>query len=384
VAAKAPDVRAIDAYLTDINLAISIAALAHEAGQIGGARGRYLEGLAACFEVMWDLAGEVLGRGPEVPYERCVRASTGHAPAASKADGLRGKVRDVLASQGLASRHGDDLMAAVDAWRDRHLVPAGDIEPLSRAIIAELDGLTLRHVVPNLPRPLHDVPRANITFLPIENAWFSGSMNYLGRARRSDGRPEYEATYEINAALRISRPEFQQLVSHEVVPGHVTTFAYLQDLHERDLVGFEASVLTMNTRAATLFEGIANNAVLMAYGVTSVDDLPGEDLRIGVMLALLQDAAKNQASWLTWHERRDQESVAAELRRDYLVSEERADKLSGAWGRHPLMGRMYLPCYQAGTELVARLRRAYPPERLIPALYGCRGVVDAVTIEDAI
>jgi hypothetical protein len=164
----------------------------------------------------------------------------------------------------------------------------------------------------------------------------------------------------------------------------VTTFAYLQDLHERDQVGFEASVLTMNTRAATLFEGIANNAILMAYGVTSVDDLPGEDLRIGVMLALLQDAAKNQASWLTWHERRDQASVAAELRRDYLVSEERADKLSGAWGRHPLMGRMYLPCYQAGTELVARLRRAYPPERLIPALYGCRGVVDAVTIEDAI
>jgi hypothetical protein len=38
------------------------------------------------------------------------------------------------------------------------------------------------------------------------------------------------------------------------------------------------------------------------------------------------------------------------LRRDYQVTEERADKLSGAWGRHPLLGRLYLPGYRAGTE----------------------------------
>ena len=77
------------------------------------------------------------------------------------------------------------------------------------------------------------MPRANIEFLPIKDAWFSGSMNYLGRARRPDGSPEYEATYEINASLEISLPEFLQLVSHEVVPGHVTTFAYLQNLYWR-------------------------------------------------------------------------------------------------------------------------------------------------------
>jgi len=61
-------------------------------------------------------------------------------------------------------------------------------------------------------------------------------------------------------------------------------------------------------------------------------------------------------------------------RRDFLVSEERADKLSGAWGRHPLMGRMYLPAYRAGTEKVAELRLKYPPELVLPALYGCRGL----------
>jgi hypothetical protein len=51
--------------------------------------------------------------------------------------------------------------------------------------------------------------------------------------------------------LQISFPEFEQLVSHEVVPGHVTTFAYLQNLYVRGKAGFEATVLTMNTRAAT-------------------------------------------------------------------------------------------------------------------------------------
>ena len=53
-------------------------------------------------------------------------------------------------------------------------------------------------------------------------------------------------------------------MSHEVVPGHVTAFAYLQNLYCARTRGFEATVLTMNTRAATLFEGIANNAILIA------------------------------------------------------------------------------------------------------------------------
>ena len=44
-----------------------------------------------------------------------------------------------------------------------------------------------------------------------------------------------------------------------------------------------------------LFEGIANNAILIAHGVTEIEQLPDEDLQIGVLLALLQDDAKNQS-----------------------------------------------------------------------------------------
>ncbi len=166
-------------------------------------------------------------------------------------------------------------------------------------------------------------------------------------------------------------PEFYQLISHEVVPGHVTTFAYLQNLYVRGLAGFEATVLTMNTRAAALFEGIANNAILIAHGATELDQLPDEDMQIGALLALLQDDAKNQSSFLTWGEGRPQAEVASVLRNEFLVSQERAEKLSGAWGRHPLLGRMYLPAYRAGTEKVAEWRRKYPAEKVLPVIYGC-------------
>jgi hypothetical protein len=371
VSAATPDRAAIDAYLAAVDIRGAIRGLNAEAAALGGMRGQYLA----------DLAMEILGHGQSVPYERCVLASTGRAPEPSDPASKRERVAELLGRAGFTPRTRDELLAAVDAWRKSRAVSMASIQTLGAAVIGYFDGLSARHVVPYLPLELHAVPRANIQFLPIREAWFSGSMNYLGRARRADGSPEYEATYEINASLEISVPEFLQLVSHEVVPGHVTTFAYMQNLYWRGVAGFEASVLTMNTRAAALFEGIANNAILMAHGVTEVDQLPDEDLQIGVLLALLQDDAKNQSSYLTWGLNQPQPQVAQALRKDFLVSLERADKLSGAWGRHPLLGRMYLPAYRAGTEKVAELRRRFSAQALLPVLYGCSGLVDVTTIE---
>ncbi len=380
VSARAPDRQAIEAYLAAVDVSGAIQGLKTEAAGMTGLRGEYLRGLAVCFETMWDLALEMLGKGEPVPYERCVEASIGQAPSQSDPTAKRERVAELLGRAG----YGADLRTAVDAWRKARFVPMAVIRGLGAAVITQYDALSGAHLGPYLPAEFEAVPRANIQFLPIQDAWFSGSMNYLGRARRADGTPEYEATYEINTSLEISFPEFVQLVSHEVVPGHVTTFAYLQNLYARGLAGFEASVLTMNTRAAALFEGIANNAILIAHGVTEVEQLPDDDLQIGVLLALLQDDAKNQSSYLTWKDGVPQPEVAAILRRDFLVSAERADKLSGAWGRHPLLGRMYLPAYRAGTDRVADLRRRYPAERLLPVLYGCAGVVDISTIESAL
>jgi hypothetical protein len=329
---------------------------------------------------MWELALELLGRGEPVPYRRAVEASCGVGPSPSEPGAKRERVAALLEAGG----YGGDLRAGVERWRRERLVPRKSIRSLADAFIAQLDAATASNMMPHLPKSLGGVPRANVTFLPIENAWFSGSMNYLGRARRADGSPEYEASYELNASLEISVPEFVQLVAHEVVPGHVTTFAYLQHLYWTGAVGFEASVPTMNSRAATLSEGIANNAILIARGVTEIAELGDPDLELGLLLALLQDDAKNQASWLTWQEGWPREDVAAALTREFLVSDERADKLSGAWGRHPLMGRMYLPCYRAGTDKVAELRRRHAPADLLPAVYSVRGLVDIVTVDDVL
>jgi hypothetical protein len=376
--------KSVEEYLGQIDIPGAAKNLRLEGEKIHGARETYLTGLATCVEVMWDLAMEVLGKGAAVSYQRCVEASTGRAPEKSKPEDKRARVAELLKRAGYPIEGAGGVQKAVDAWRADRLVPMASVRALGNAVIAHYDQLCEKNLAPHLPKELTGVPRANIDFLPIKDAWFSGSMNYIGRARNKDGSPKYEASYEINASLKMSVPEFEQLVSHEVVPGHVTTFAYLQNLYVRGQAGFETTVLTMNTRAATLFEGIANNAILIAHGVTEVEQLPDEDLQIGVTLALLQDDAKNQSSYLTWGEKVPREEVGKILRQDFLVTEERADKLSGAWGRHPLLGRMYLPAYRSGTERVAELRRSFPAAKVLPALYGCHGLVDIETVRGAI
>ncbi len=375
---------ALEQYMRDIDIPGAIAKLERYAKGNGDLRGAYLAGLAGSVQIMWELAQEILGHGKPVPYATCVEASTGSAPGPSHPESKRERLAALLGKMGHRVSGPGELLQAVDSWRRERLVPMASVRALSGAVIAYFDKLSGVHLAPHLPPELADVPRANIEFLPIKDAWFSGSMNYVGRARQHDGAPNYEATYEINASLQISVPEFQQLISHEVVPGHVTTFAYLQNLYVRGLVGFESTVLTMNTPFAALCEGIANNAILIAHGVTEVDQLPDDDMQIGVLLALLQDDAKNQASFLTWAEGRPQAEVAATLRRDYLVTEERADKLSGPWGRHPLLGRMYMPAYRAGTEKVAEMRRRFSDAQVLPVLYGCFGLVDIITIDKAL
>jgi hypothetical protein len=384
VGAKEPDAAAIDAYLAAVDVKGAIDALTAESRGLTGLRRAFFDGLCECLSVMWDLSMEILGRGPSVAYERCVTAATGRPPEASRPDEKRRRLVDLLGRAGHPAKTGDELLAAVDAWRRERMVPAKSIAALADAFIAQFDAGTTRTLVPLLPEDLRDVPRANMKFVPIQDAWFSGFMNYVGRARKADGSPEYEATYEINASLQISVPEFEQLVAHEVVPGHVTTAALLQGLYVRGRIDFEGTVLAMNTRYGTLAEGIGNNAVLIAMGLTEVEQVKDVDLQIGLWLAHLQDDAKNQASYLTWGEKRPEGEITAALRRDFLVSEERAGKFAGAWGKHPLFGRMNLPAYRTGTKVVADLRRRYSDAKVLPALYGCAGLVDIVTLPQAI
>ncbi len=84
VGGKTVDRAAVEAYLKEVDLPAAIAGVRKEAEQIGGLRGQYLDGLADCLQTMWDLAMEILGDGPAVPYERSVESSTGRPPEPSK------------------------------------------------------------------------------------------------------------------------------------------------------------------------------------------------------------------------------------------------------------------------------------------------------------
>ncbi|MBI5709148.1 MAG: hypothetical protein HZC42_02435, partial [Candidatus Eisenbacteria bacterium] len=94
VSAQAPDRAAIEEYLAAVDVGGAIAGVAAEARAMGGPRGAYVTGLATAFEVMWDLAMETLGRGAAVPYERCVRASTGCDPTPSDPEPKRARVAE--------------------------------------------------------------------------------------------------------------------------------------------------------------------------------------------------------------------------------------------------------------------------------------------------
>lgn len=383
VGAKEPDRDAIRAYIRRTDPASHIDAMKRMASGFEPLRKRVVEGLAEALRVELDLALERIGEGPSVSYERCVTAAMGTTAKLADTEEDLDRVRSLLSELGERVPSGETgLIEAVDAFRKRTWVGHEGIDKASARAIGELEVLVQKNFVPHLPEKLRAVPRSNVEFFLIEDAWFSGSMNYIGRAKRDDGSPAYEAEYEINAKIEKSQAEFMHLVAHEVVPGHVTTFAYIQHLFHRGEAGFEATILTMNTRFSTLAEGIANAGLLLAYGVGSVDELPTPELRLGVALSQLEDAAKNNASYYTYVEGLPSEEIKRRLRTKCMATPERANKLTDAWAQHPLMGRAYMPSYRFGTDLVLELVREHGPAKMIPILYGARGICDCVTVRD--
>lgn len=352
---------------------------------VGHWRGKGLVHLADALDVMLQLALAQRELHDPVPYERAVIAATGQPPQLYNVSAQREVIAQLLSRPGQPVRNDNSLWQAVDAWRQKRALnsPIGDV---SRGLVSALDDLTLANVLPYLPSPWRTVPRTNVQFKLIESARFSGSLNYLGRKRRFSGAPEYEATYEINAALEISFPEFWYLIAHEVVPGHIMNYALLHYLYftKTPGFGFETTIRTMNTPGGTLAEGLANIAPLLALGVRSVDEVEDPDLQLGIRLMQLQDFAKANISYRLHCEGMRPNEVEQIARRECLLSAERANKLTNAWGKHPLLGCTGMLAYAVGTQIVGDLLRIYGPEKVIPALYGVHGPADIITLPEMI
>ena len=176
VSSKSRDREAIQVYLSAVDVLASIQGVEKKAMEFDATRRAYVTGLVRCLEIMRDLAMEILGNGQPVSYERCVAASTGRPPEPSDPVRKRERVSELLGQSGTPGGR-DKLLMAVDAWRQAHRVPMASIRTLGATAIAYFDELSARNVLPHLPASLQSVPRANIQFLPIRDAWFSGSMN---------------------------------------------------------------------------------------------------------------------------------------------------------------------------------------------------------------
>ena len=115
-------------------------------------RGQYLAGLAICLETMWDLAMEILGKGPAVPYERSVEASTGKPPEPSQPEAKRNRVAELLSRAGYPSQ--PDAAGSGRRLAARATAPMGSVRALGAAVIAHFDNLSAANLLPHLPNEL--------------------------------------------------------------------------------------------------------------------------------------------------------------------------------------------------------------------------------------
>ncbi len=124
VAADRPDLGAADAYLRAVDVPRAIAEVAALGREAGALRGAWLEGLAGSLHVMWALSEERLGRGPAVPYERCVVACTGRPPSPSQPEEKRERLSGLLSVAGwlpgtARERHISEKLASTPGTRGR-------------------------------------------------------------------------------------------------------------------------------------------------------------------------------------------------------------------------------------------------------------------------
>lgn len=349
------------------------------------AQKKYQARMGKALEAMLDLALAQRHVLEEIPYTRLVEAGTGFTPQLFDVSEQREKIRTLLESisEGPSLYEGN-LLAAVDAWRQKRLISNTHMAEVNTILIPQLDVLAVKNILPHLPPAFATVPRANVVFKPIQGAHFSGSLNYLGKERKADGSPQYEAVYEINAEIQISNNEFACLVAHEVVPGHVMTTALFHYLcfTKAPGFGFESTIFPMCSPAATLSEGVANTAFLLANGWQSDAEIPDPNIRIARLLDTLQDCGKANISYRLYQEKMEPQKVSELTRGECLLTQERAQKLTFAWGQHPLLGQMYLPAYAIGTKIVSEALHKYGAAAVIPVLYGARGPVDILSITE--
>lgn len=144
------------------------------------------------------------------------------------------------------------LGARLEAYRSRFYIPAGKLDAVIRAALAECRARTLQHL--SLP------PEESFSLEYVTDQPWSGYNWYKGN---------FASLIQINTDLPVAIERALDLACHEGYPGHHTYNLLLEKNLVRDRGWVEYSIYPLNSPQSLIAEGSGNYGITMAF--------PGEE-----------------------------------------------------------------------------------------------------------
>lgn len=344
-------------------------------------RRRFVENMETGLDVMTRTALAIAEGQPLPPYEERFRAAAKREPELVETQELRERLQTALAARGFAVTTSRNLRETVKAWEQGvGYVPAERFAERVNAVRAQLMLNTRVRVLRAACPHLADAPFDGLIFRTVSNVHYTGSSAFRG-GTKEDGSPASAGLLEYNTDHPVTEPGLWHLFAHEVAPGHYVD-SVASDLEWRaGKLGLEGVAHTMCTAETAAREGVAQNALALAFGGKEQDvlDTLGSDHTVEHLLQRMQDAGKQNAS--IWHQLRGLpiEEVQKLLAVECALSDPIVKKLSGGWAKHPILGPMYGPAYATGYRAVRDAIDKHGAQKVANVAMHQRGFTDIET-----
>ncbi len=190
------------------------------------------------------------------------------APAAqAELDAYQAELYRMLGEAG----YDGDLKQRIDAWEQKNLAPADEVQGRMDELMAEARQRTGEI----LPLPEGDEYHCET----VASGPFNASSDYGNRR------------VIINTAPVLTVQKLKHLVCHEVYPGHFMQFTLRRQAWEQGTGGLDGTLSVCNHSSSSTFEGIAD------CGIRFLDWDEGVDDRISALISVIQSALGTAASY---------------------------------------------------------------------------------------
>ncbi len=260
------------------------------------------------------------------------------APASDKElDDLRGQMRVLLNGMGFTG----DLSKQCADWEAGVRVPAAEVP----SVVAELMSTAWDRVEEKLftlPAPKSD----GMQVLCVSGVPFNARCDYQQRK------------VELNTDPILTRPGLKHLAVHEGYPGHYVQFKMRETLTREGKAPVDNYFSVVNTAAASVFEGLADN------GMAAIDWIEDDNDRVQALMNRYRSGIGTGAAWrlhaLDW----TTDKVQEWLREQTLVGGEGWVTSRMAFISAPARA-VLIWSYWWGEPVVSRIWQRVPAERRI-------------------